>query len=69
MAKSEVVTMVKVLREFAGQGTLSEDARAAAGDAASLIEELTSTLFGAPDQDPGARVDGLRAIYAQHQFG
>ena len=69
MAKSEVVVMVKVLREFAGQGTLSEEARSVTRDAASFIEAVTSALFDAPGQDPSAVVDSLRAIYVQHQFG
>jgi hypothetical protein len=69
MAKSEVVVMVKALREVAGQGTLSEEARAAALDAASFIEAVTATLFDAPGRDPGAAIDSLKAIYAQHQFG
>ncbi len=69
MAKSEVVVMVKALREVAGQGTLSEVARAAARDAASLIEAVTAALFDARGRDPGTVIDSLKAIYAQHQFG
>lgn len=69
MTKSEVVVMVKVLREFAGQPTLSEEARAAARDAASFIEAVTSALFDAPGRNPSAVVDSLRAIFVQHQFG
>lgn len=69
MAKSEVVVMVKTLREVAGQGTLSEEARAAARDAASFIEAVTAALFDARGRDPGAAIDSLKAIYAQHQFG
>ena len=69
MAKSEVVMMVKTLREIAGQGTLSEEARSAARDAASFIEAVTAALFDARGRDPGAAIDNLKAIYAQHQFG
>lgn len=67
MAKSEVVLMVKTLKEVAGQGTLSEEARAAALDAASFIGAVTSALFDARGRDPGATIDSLKAIYAQHK--
>lgn len=69
MAKSEVIVMVGTLREFAGQGTLSEEARAAARDAASFIEAVTAVLFDPRGRDPGAAIDSLKAIYAEHQFG
>jgi hypothetical protein len=69
MAKSEVVLMVKTLREVAGQGTLSEESRLAALDAASFIEAVTAALFDARVQDPGAAIDSLKAIYAKHRFG
>lgn len=61
--------MVKTLRELAGQGTLSEETRAAARDAASFIEAVTAALFEARGREPGAAIDRLQAIYAQHQFG
>ena len=69
MAKSEVVVMVKTLREVAGQGTLSEEARAAVRDAASFIEAVTAALFDARGRDPGAAIDNLKALCAQHQLG
>jgi hypothetical protein len=61
--------MVETLREVAAQGTLSEQARAAALDAASLIEAATAALFDARGRDPGAVINSLKAIYVQHQFG
>ncbi len=70
MAKSEVVMMVTVLREFAAQQrTLSEDAHAVARDAACVIDAVTSAVFGRQGKDPSAVVDSLRAIYVEHGFG
>jgi len=61
--------MVMILKDFAEQSTLSEQARVAAKDAANFIELVTAAIFDDQDEDPSLVVEAVKRIYVEHQFG
>ena len=68
MPKTEILTMVKTLEEFAHQQTLSADARGACGDAAAFIQSITDAAFSEA-KDAASVVEAVQRVFVEHGFG